>query len=293
MDTPKNQMLVSSRRLDLNFKYKVFQKRFNLIFNNLPFANFTIKTFKEFFQKIEKKQFEQNSSLMKFLLTIWDQEYVNLIYNLIPKYKYYFLLSYKIWFQKRKMTEKEEELGKQCEIYLIKIIMLLSLEKNEFFLTVLQSQVLNDFYQFLTIKFIKHSKQSIIEYINKVSSMVQEFVGLSIQFFLCIDSLDTLHTPEGKIENYQSILEEIFKKYNLNRKAYEFHFCDYFSSDYLILFDKTFNGEYGESELLKNREKIFDKISEVVKEISQKKEISKIINKFRVGFRKTETRSLF
>jgi hypothetical protein len=266
MNTPKHEMILCSKRLDLNFKYKVFLNRFNLMYKNLPFANFTIKTSQQFFQMIEKSLLEQNFSLKDLLFSIWNEEYVNLIFKLIPKYNYYFLLSYKLWPPKRISKEKGEELTKHCELFLLKLIVLLSLDKNEFFLSVLQSQVLNEFYHFLTNKFLKHSPQTVIQYLNNVTSMVQEFIGLSIQFFLCVDTFDTL---DDKVIYQENIILKIFKKYNLNRQAYEFKLCDYFSSDYLILFDKTFNGDYGESKLLKNREKLFDKITLVVEEISQ------------------------
>ena len=114
-----------------------------------------------------------------------------------------------------------------------------------------RANILFEFYQFYVKLVGENDLLIVVSFFNQIATMTQEFVGLVLQFFTCI--------PFAEKEF------NLVRKYMGNQLSFTYEYCDYYQSDYLALFDKTYklNLENNASVLI-NREIVFSKIFEVI-----------------------------
>lgn len=213
------------------------------ISEHLPFSKFTLDDYKDFFYKLDNSDTKLRTFL---LLEGWYPEQVDLITGFTEKFNNYFL-----------ENDEDEEFKSNLnnvlenEKKIFKILTVFSNDnlRGEEALSY-RTTILFKFYKFYVNLVKDESMLILVSFFNQIFSMIQEFVGMTIQFFLPIPDSD------------KDIL--IVRKYLTEELAYTFQYCDYFISDYLALFDKNFNCVLNNPSVLINREIAFNRLYEII-----------------------------
>jgi hypothetical protein len=213
--------------------YKSFIYSYKNACTYLPYYSFMYEEIENLLAEID----ESRLNLYTFLQEKkWDSDILNLTTSFVEKYTIYLSLYF--------VSIQPPLLAK----HILKILLCFSTDIHDDRLTILQANLLYELLSFSRKPFKTEEKDiyldmiSIISIINLIISMTQEFIGMTIQFFTCIP------------ENFS------YPFYMNNKMPITKQRCEYFQTDYLILFDKTFHNDVEYSFVLHKREIIFNKV---------------------------------
>lgn len=208
----------------------------------LPYSKYSLEEFREFFEKLDK----DTGSLCSFLCTEgWFNEVADAVSQLTLKYNTYFMET-----DIKGIFKNNEAVSVENSKRLLKILMLCSCELNDSATINYRAELFYEFYQFFSKLMDEDNILLLVSFMNQVFSMIQEYTGMMIQYFLCI--------PNSEKDVY-TILRHID-----GQIPFCFQFCDYYISDYLVLFDKSFNYLINSNSVLIHREMVFNKLFELI-----------------------------
>jgi hypothetical protein len=213
------------------------------LYNFLPYSSFNLENIAEFFMKLDKT--DLNLKLFLFLEG-WAPDYTNLMVELLDKFNKYFLDN-----DEKELFRNDSTEVRKNAFRLFKILLLFSHEIKSEESIHFRAKILLEFYQFYSKIIGENDLLIVVSFFNQIATMTQEFIGMALQFFTCIPFAEKEYN--------------IVRKYMNNQLSYAYEYSEYYQSDYLALFDKTYNVNFeANCSILLNREIVFSKIFEVI-----------------------------
>jgi hypothetical protein len=214
-------------------------KKHREIYSHIPYSSFDTNKYNQFTQRLANS----TSDLCEFLeLENWDEDYIAIMIDITERYSLFFLT----------LSKEESEVDvnefKQTQKLLCNFIVLFTLEFFSDEVNALRIKLLEAFFDFLKTQIKDSEINVLITMFNQLMTIVQEYIGLTVQFFLCIADAE-------KNKN--------FKKYMNDCQPFVYENCDYFHSEYFALMCKYFK-DIGDICIITNRELIFKKIYEAI-----------------------------
>lgn len=213
------------------------------LMNHLPYCDYSLEEFQIFFKKIE----ENELSIRTFLFYEgWSTEQAEMVVNFLERFNKFFMD-----FDETGKYKNNTDLISSNEKRLLKILFLFSCELKDDWTIIARSEHIFFFWRFYSKLLLNVDYLTVISFFNQVVCMIQEYVGMIIQFFVCI--------PETENEFY------LIRRHLSGTLPFNYQNCDYYINDFLALFDKTFNNLIDQNNtVLNNREAIYNKMFEVI-----------------------------
>jgi hypothetical protein len=172
----------------------------------------------------------------------WDSDYIHIMCDITERYSVFFLTLSK------DESKIEEDEFKTTQFLLCRFIILFTIEERSDDIITERAKMLQVFFEFIKHQIRDSDINVLITMFNQLMTVVQEYIGLTIQFFLCI--------PESELDGNH-------KKYINDKLAFVYENCDYFNSEYFALTCKFFK-DIDDICIITNREIIFKKVYEAI-----------------------------
>ena len=214
--------------------FDLIYQKFKKLYYYLPYSKFTSDDYKELCERIENT----TSSFVEVLQNEkWHEDYIVLIYEITEKYSLFLI-------NQKDNDEIDEIYLTSIQKTIFKFLILFTMNVNDEICLMLKARILKELFTFLSNKIGNEDVDVLVTLLNQLLTILMEYVGLTIHFFIPI---------EGCEENYN-----MMSKYMNNQMAFNLDNCDYLQSDYFCFINKyisTFTGIslfYNRDEIYKN-----------------------------------------
>ncbi len=250
------------KRNFINFEnYEEFSKRYEKIYNLLPFTNYRLEEIEDLFKKMDNFTY----SFKEFLKILsWEKNLLYIVYNIIKKY-------IGILYESKKDVKEKTYMKENKEIFyrnFFKILIIFTKDDVSEIFIKFKLLILEEFFSYFICNFnIIDLLNDTINYLYFITTFLQEFYGLIFHFYLNLQNLLSIE----KLSDLLSI-NKIIGEYGLI----------YSNFDYLAIFDCNIRNSFkclDKTIILNNRETFFNNIIMFVAGIPNVIEYKKLIRK--------------
>jgi hypothetical protein len=218
----------------MNGFHEILLKKHKILYSNIPYSNFTLRHYNDFVIRLTNYTEDLFSFLQK---EHWDVDYTYIMCDITERYSVFFLTLSK---HESKIAEDE---FKATQFLLCRFIILFTIEDNSDNIITERAKMLQTFFELIKVQLSESDINVLITMINQLMTIIQEYIGITIQFFMCINESD-------------------YKKYINNKEAFVYENCDYYNTEYFALTCKYFNTY--DICIITNRELIYKKVYEAI-----------------------------